>query len=145
MNQSDDFGTRFEKLLHELDEAMNDPAAAEQEAALTKRAEQRATSARSGALGADWKTVQRRIDQGETTLAAVFSGADETVAARRLRELSRKNLQALSDSWRESDESDTTQGRGRQSPAAEITKARDESRKHYQDLTRQVHARLRGM
>jgi hypothetical protein len=60
-----------------------------------EREEQRAEAARRGELGPDWQEVQRRIDAGETTLRDIFGGADETPAAVRLREQSRRNLEVL--------------------------------------------------
>jgi hypothetical protein len=55
----------------------------------------RAAAARRGELGRDWQEVQARIDSGRTTLAAVFSGADGSPAAVRLREQSRVTLDAM--------------------------------------------------
>ena len=55
----------------------------------------RATAARRGELGPDWREVQARIDAGQTTLAAVFTGADESPAAVRLRDRSRSHLEVL--------------------------------------------------
>jgi hypothetical protein len=59
------------------------------------REEERAEAARRGELGPDWRSVQRRIDAGATTLVAVFGGADQTPAAVRLRDRSRATLEAL--------------------------------------------------
>ena len=55
----------------------------------------RAAAARRGELGPDWLSVQRRVDAGQTTLAAVFGGADGSPAAVRLRDLSRARLDAV--------------------------------------------------
>ena len=60
-----------------------------------ERDEQRAEAARSGQLGRDWQDVQRRIDDGQTTLLDVFSGRDESPAAVRLLAQSRTNLAAM--------------------------------------------------
>lgn len=60
-----------------------------------ERDERRAAAARSGALGADWQEVQRRIDSGQTSLTEVFSGADGSPAAVRLRVQSRATIDAL--------------------------------------------------
>ena len=60
-----------------------------------ERDERRAAAARSGTLGSDWQEVQRRIDSGQTSLAEVFSGADGTPAALRLRVQSRATIEAL--------------------------------------------------
>ena len=43
--------------------------------------------ARTGALGTDWLVLQGRIDRGETSRAAIFSGEDETPQAERIRGL----------------------------------------------------------
>ena len=59
------------------------------------REEQRAEAARSGELGRDWKDVQRRIDAGQTSLAAVFGGSDETPDAVRLRDQSRATIEVM--------------------------------------------------
>lgn len=61
----------------------------------------RAAAAREGRLGPEWQVVQRRIDAGETTVLDVFSGRDESPEARRLRQMSSANLQALRDSMPE--------------------------------------------
>lgn len=60
-----------------------------------EREQQRAEAARRGELGPDWQEVQRRIDGGETTLRAVFGGADDSPSARRLRDDARCNLETL--------------------------------------------------
>ncbi len=57
----------------------------------------RAEPARSGALGKDWQTIQKRIDSGETTLADVFTGRDGSPEAGRLVQLSRDNLATLAE------------------------------------------------
>ena len=53
------------------------------------------TDARSGALGIEWQRVQQRIDLGETSVADVMSGADETAAATALRERAESRLTEL--------------------------------------------------
>lgn len=68
---------------------------AQSERELADSQEERADEARSGAMGRDWQRVQRDIDEGRTTLADVFSGRDDSPAARRLRELSRDNIARL--------------------------------------------------
>ena len=59
------------------------------------RDEQRAAAARRGQLGPDWRAVQRRIDAGQTSLAEVFGGGDESPAAVRLRDRSRATIEAM--------------------------------------------------
>jgi hypothetical protein len=65
--------------------------------ALGERQSGRAQEARDGKLGPDWAGVQRRIDAGQTTLADVFTGSDDTPAARRLRELSQQNISRMAE------------------------------------------------
>jgi len=60
-----------------------------------ERDEQRAEAARTGQLGRDWQDVQRRIDDGQTTLVDVFSGRDDSPAAVRLQAQSQANLAML--------------------------------------------------
>ena len=60
-----------------------------------ERDERRAAAARAGQLGADWRAVQRRIDAGQTSLAEVFGGGDESPAAVRLRDRSRATIEAM--------------------------------------------------
>ena len=60
-----------------------------------ERDEQRAEAARTGQLGRDWQDVQRRVDDGQTTLLDVFSGRDESPAAIRLLARSQANLAAM--------------------------------------------------
>jgi len=58
------------------------------------REAQREEAARSGELGRDWRVVQRRVDAGQTSLADVFGGEDDSPAAVRLRERSRATIDA---------------------------------------------------
>jgi hypothetical protein len=60
-----------------------------------EREDQRADAARRGEIGPDWQSVQRRIDAGETTLAAVFGGSDQTPPAVRLRDQARTTLETM--------------------------------------------------
>ncbi|MDP3890969.1 hypothetical protein [Nocardioides sp.] len=59
-----------------------------------------AAAARDGRLGKDWEDVQRRVDAGVTTIPDVLSGRDDSPAARRLAELSRRNLTAMAEQYR---------------------------------------------
>lgn len=54
-----------------------------------------AVPARRGDWGPDWQRLQRRIDAGETTLAAAFRGADGDEASLRLLAVSRTTIAAL--------------------------------------------------
>ncbi|WP_182112014.1 MULTISPECIES: hypothetical protein [unclassified Actinotalea] len=49
-----------------------------------RQEEERAKAARAGELGPDWRTLQQRIDLGQTSLAAILAGADEHPAAQRV-------------------------------------------------------------
>jgi hypothetical protein len=89
--------TREEELLRQIEgviaETQRDAERVAREDAA--REEARASAARRGELGPDWREVQARIDAGRTTLAEVFSGADATPAAVRLRERSRATIEAM--------------------------------------------------
>lgn len=118
--------------------------AAEQELDRQFEAEQRenerardhlAERARKGELGPDWQRVQQRIDLDETSLEAVFSGTDESPAARALRERSQKNLQELAAEWRQEDED----GDGEQpSPAAVVSQASADSAEHFAQAAQRI-------
>ncbi|WP_048728865.1 hypothetical protein [Kytococcus sedentarius] len=57
-----------------------------------KSREKRAEAARRGEMGEDWRKIQERIDNGETTLRAVFSGEDTSDAAASLRRTAQRNI-----------------------------------------------------
>lgn len=82
-------------------DAMIEADAAEARAA----EEHRAKEARSGAMGPAWKVIQQRIDLNQTTLADVFSGADESAAARELRQAASTRFRRLHEEWTEQEES----------------------------------------
>jgi hypothetical protein len=63
--------------------------------------EERAKAARAGELGPDWRKIQQRIDLGETTLADVLGGVDETLEARNIRATAAANLTAWGEQLRE--------------------------------------------
>lgn len=64
-------------------------------AQMADRDEERAEQARDGVLGTDWQRIQRRIDQGETSLDAVVRGEDTSVEATELRRTAADNARAL--------------------------------------------------
>ncbi len=101
-----------------------------------------AERARKGELGADWQRVQQRIDLGETSLEAVFSGADESQAARALRERSQANLGELAEEWRREDETDDGD---EPSPAAVVSHASAESSEHYAAAVERIAQSLRSI
>jgi len=71
------------------------------EARDSERSAQTAALARDGALGADWKRVQERVDRGETTLADVFTGRDGSPEAAALAKSSRENMAGIVTAARE--------------------------------------------
>ena len=71
--------------------------AAESQRELVESQQQRAEAARNGELGRDWQDVQRRIDAGQATLNGVFSGEDDSPAARRLLDLSQQNISRMAE------------------------------------------------
>ena len=62
---------------------------------MSTRDEERAEQARDGLLGSDWQRIQRRIDQGETSLDAVLRGEDGSVEATALRQTAADNARTL--------------------------------------------------
>jgi hypothetical protein len=140
MSDLDGLRARFERLINELSEQANSDG--QDDMAAAKEAK-RAQDARQGKLGPDWQTVQRRIDRNETTLADVFSGADTTPAAARLRELSRKNLTAMRESWQDDEQASGRKKDEDQNPTAAATRAREESHARFEALTKEVAERLR--
>ncbi|WP_121251226.1 hypothetical protein [Nocardioides ferulae] len=82
---------------------------------------ERADAAREGRLGEDWRTVQQRIDRGDTTLAAVFSGVDTSPGAVRLQERSRRTIE---------------QWATESVPPAEVVEARRQADAQWERLTR---------
>lgn len=97
-------GTFPEKLAHmlrvmrEQSEALEADRAAHT-AAFADAEKKRAEAARNGELGPEWRIVQRRIDTGQTTFDDVFSGADASSEAEKLRSMARRNLAQLRASW----------------------------------------------
>lgn len=81
---------RLESLVAGLE---RDARQAERE--LEESQDRRAQDAREGRMGRDWQDVQRRIDAGQTSLRDVFTGHDDSPAARRLAQLSRENLSRI--------------------------------------------------
>ena len=78
-----------------------------EEEAEKKADEARAEKARAGELGPKWQEIQKRIDQGKTTLSDVFNGTDDSPEARALRQESNKTLGRIHDQWaKEAEEED---------------------------------------
>jgi hypothetical protein len=89
--------SREEELLGRVEAVLAETARDAQRVARVDaaREEHRAEAARRGELGPDWRSVQHRIDAGDTSLAAVFEGLDETPAAVRLRDQAHATLEAM--------------------------------------------------
>ncbi|MCL2455437.1 MAG: hypothetical protein FWD18_09120 [Micrococcales bacterium] len=141
-----DLPSMFEEIDRRIEalEAEIDQKAQAQEAASVKGEEERARAARAGELGPEWRTVQRRIDGGQTTLGDVFSGADESAAARALRELSRRNLASLREVWLKQDEDAEKKGSDADpSPAAKVSGAAAESHRHFEEAMQRVRDMLK--
>lgn|GEM_PF-5390715 len=75
--------------------------------------DRRARAARDGELGDEWRVVQRRIDEGRTTLAAVFDGTDTSDAAEALRGRARSGLAEAASSADEQQDSGLAELRSR--------------------------------
>lgn len=56
-----------------------------------------AAANRAGERGPDWQTLQRRIDAGETTLADILGGRDDSPEALRVRAVAHARMVTLSD------------------------------------------------
>lgn len=89
--------------------------------------EARAEKARSGELGPEWQRIQKRIDQGQTTLLDVFTGKDTSPEARSLQAQASKNLGRIHDQWAKEAENDDAEN-----PLTELRDARktQEARVH---------------
>ena len=80
----------------------------QQERVEARRDEERmaelAERARAGELGEDWKRIQGRVDRGDTTLEAVFTGTDDSPEAGSLRATSRARTADLATTIEESED-----------------------------------------
>ncbi len=94
--------------------------------------DERAKAARAGHLGPDWQRVQQRIDLGVTTLEDVFSGRDDTPAARALLANATRNLGALHDRWA------AQAAGGEDTPLAEMARIEQEHTQRVDHLRRVV-------
>ncbi|MEV7971727.1 hypothetical protein [Cellulomonas sp. NPDC089187] len=65
----------------------------------TQAEQRRASAARRGELGDDWRTLQTRIDARRTTLSAIMSGEDESPEARRVTEHAFERLRSMRDEF----------------------------------------------
>lgn len=128
----------FARLLREDDERENTRAAVEAEER-READERRAARARAGEMGPEWRTVQSRIDLGETSLQAVFGGDDQSAAAQALRTMSSQNLRSLRESWSEVDD-DEAEDDPRPAPDVEFDAAVRQSRERHAEAL----AKIRG-
>lgn len=134
-----DMAEQFMRLLREDEErdARGREAAAEREA---EEDRVRSEKARAGELGPEWRVVQSRIDLGQTSLEAVFSGADTTAEAEALRALSIKNLTSLRDSW--SAEDDDEDAPASPTPDEIFEKTLQESRERFDTAAARIRESL---
>lgn len=99
----DDANDRLDEAIAELTVTVSDfelAAAAderEHDAAMQGLAE----ANRKGTRGPEWRTLQERIDRGETTLESIFSGEDTSREAIAVSENAHRNLRALSEQLEE--------------------------------------------
>lgn len=98
-----DFRDMTEQMILRLREAFEEEALLEEgeDARMAEVDAARAERARAGELGPEWRAVQARIDLGQTSLEAVFSGEDESPAAQQLREHSSRRLREFREQWEE--------------------------------------------
>ena len=89
--------------------------------------EARAEKAQSGELGPECQRIQKRIDQGQTTLLDVFTGKDTSPEARSLHAQASKHLGRIHDQWAKEAENDDAEN-----PLTELRDARktQEARVH---------------
>ncbi|WP_315298093.1 hypothetical protein [uncultured Actinomyces sp.] len=106
---NNDYLAPFENILQSLKE-MQETVQKEIEKdreANHKAEEQHAEAARRGELGEDWRKIQERIDNGNTTLSDIFSGEDSSEAAMTLRQTAQQNItRAMQQARQEAEEND---------------------------------------
>ena len=142
-------GTFQEKLAHML-RVMQDQSAAleasraEHATAFAEAEKKRAEAARNGELGPEWRIVQRRIDTGQTTFEDVFSGADTSSEAEKLRSMARRNLSQLRAAWEDAVE-DEDEGAPRRelAPHLQAQGLARESQEAYGRIAAQIAQSLR--
>jgi len=140
------FAEQLERVLRSLQETSDavDAQRAQNAARLAEADDQRAESARAGDLGPEWRTIQRRIDTGLTSVKDVFSGEDTSREAEALRTMSRRNLALLRASWESDaeDEDDAEQGE-ELAPHLQAQGLARQAREHYERLAAQITETLR--
>jgi hypothetical protein len=134
-----DMAEKFMTLLQEDDEQM--ARLDEAEEAMRAEADQaRAERARAGELGPEWRVVQGRIDLGQTSIEAVFSGEDTSLEAEKLRQLATRNLTALRDSWTEGEAAEA----GEPSPSDVFEQTLRDSRVRFESAAQRIQDALRA-
>ena len=124
----------------EIENANLDKEAEASAAADAAREAERAEKARSGELGPDWASVQRRIDLNQTSLEAVFSGEDVSNEAASLRDLSQKNLAQLREQWEA--QSEDSESEEQPTPLEELNALSAESRERHNAAAARIAAVL---
>lgn len=131
-DEVDDILERLRRASEDLD-AMAVAQQAEWDQARAQWAEEdeaRATLARRGELGPQWQRLQQRIDLGETSVAAIMRGADESVEADLVRTDARRRAEELGAQLREDDDREELPVlRAERAEMAELSAALDELRR----------------
>jgi hypothetical protein len=96
--------------------------------------EERAERARSGELGPEWQRIQRRIDEGETSLEDIFTGGDASSDAVELRQMATRNLGRLHEQWAKEAEDDPDA----ENPLIRLQSTRLEQEARVEDVMTQI-------
>ncbi len=131
-----DYFNRIEELMRSLRD-VSDSITRERQQDERDNAEhrrERAEAARNGELGEDWKTIQERIDKGETTLSDVFSGKDTSEAADALRQTAQQNIARAMQQARDEAEAEDEEDpfAALQEKLSALSKATEERVRHFQ-------------
>lgn len=125
----------FEELREVMAELERDNQEAEARSVRADQAdEERAERARSGELGPEWQRIQRRIDEGETSLEDVFTGGDASSDAVELRQMATRNLGRLHEQWAKEAEEDPDA----ENPLMRLQSARLEQEARVEDVMSQI-------
>lgn len=96
--------------------------------------EERVERARSGELGPEWQRIQRRIDEGETSLEDIFTGGDASSDAVELRQMATRNLGRLHEQWAKEAEDDPDA----ENPLIRLQSTRLEQEARVEDVMTQI-------
>lgn len=105
--------------------------------------QKRADAARKGELGPEWRTIQKRIDTGQTSVADVFSGTDTSPEAETLRRMSRRNLERLRASWGDVVEDDDDETPVQLAPHQQAQGLAREAQEKFDKISAQIAQALR--